>query len=163
VAELTKQTANEDLVVASALDVLVAKGWLVDGADEQLVSELHHIHQTNATVRFSDGLPHDKLAACVGEHLAGTYERERQEEWERSLPAWSCDCGRAYKVVAGGLPSRPDDEFYALRGDGLPGELVGTSRGVGISRNKSCLTCGREFARTVARQADPQLPLFLDG
>jgi len=60
------QTANEDLVVAFALDLIVAKGWLVGEADEQLVSEQHHIHQTNATVRFTDGLPDDKLAACAG-------------------------------------------------------------------------------------------------
>ncbi|MFZ0088356.1 MAG: hypothetical protein WAL63_02535 [Solirubrobacteraceae bacterium] len=37
------------------------------------------------------------------------------------------------------------------------GALVGTTRGIGISHNKACPGCGRDFATTVSRLADPQL------
>lgn len=104
----------------------------------------------------------DMLASRPGEHLAGFYENECQEAWERTVATWTCDCGQTYKVLPGGLPGRPDDRFYRIVEDGVLGALVGTTRGIGISHNKACPGCGRDFATTVRRLADPRLRPFVD-
>ena len=80
----------------------------------------------------------DMLASRPGEHLAGFYENECEEAWERTVATWTCDCGQTYKVLPGGLPGRPDDRFYRIVEDGVLGALVGTTRGIGISHNKAC-------------------------
>jgi hypothetical protein len=159
-------TSNEDLVVAIALDVLTAKGWLEDDPDPELLAALHRLYRTQpicqVEVRYTGELLHDMLAERPGVHLVGAFENERQEEWERTLPTWSCDCGHVFKVLPGGLPGKPDDRFYRLAADGLLGELVGTLRGTGIARSKVCPECAREFAATIKRHADPQLRLFAE-
>ncbi len=163
----TGRAANEDLVVAIAVDVLAAKGWLEEEPDDALIAALHRLYRANQVcqveVRYSGEPLHDMLASRPGEHLADFYQQECQEAWERTVPAWTCDCGQTYKVLPGGLPGRPDDRFYRLVADGVLGALVGSTRGIGISHNKACPGCGRDFATTVRRLGDPQLRLFVDA
>ena len=64
--------------------------------------------------------------------------------------------------MPGGLPARPDDHFHRVLDDDLVGDLVGTIRGIAISHNKACPDCGRGFATTIKRLADPQLRLFVE-
>ncbi|MGO9975786.1 MAG: hypothetical protein ACLP01_23880 [Solirubrobacteraceae bacterium] len=148
-------TSNEDLVVAIALDVLAAKGWLEDDPDPELLAALHRLYRTQpicrVEVRYTGELMQDMLAERPGVYLAGAFENERQEEWERTLPTWSCDCGQVFKVLAGGLPGKPDDRFYRVLDNGLLGELAGTLRGTGIARSKACPECARGFAATIKR------------
>ncbi len=94
---------------------------------------------------------------------AAAVNENRQQAWERTVPTWSCDCGVTFKVLPGGNIGRPDDHFHRLLDDGLLGALVGTTRGVGISRNRRCPDCGRDFATTTRRLADPQLRLFVEA
>lgn len=158
---------NEDVVVASAADVLAAKGWFEEEPDHELLDSLHRLYQVNpncqVNVRFNGEVLHGMPAARPGEQLAAAFENERQEAWERTAPTWTCDCGSTFKVLPGGLPGRPDGRFHRSFEDGLLGALVGTSRGTGISRNKACPDCGREFAPTVKLTAEPQLRLFVNA
>jgi hypothetical protein len=50
--------------------------------------------------------------------LAGHWVARKEDEYERSLPTWTCDCGTVYKLVSewGG-----HQEFYQLGDDALPG------------------------------------------
>jgi hypothetical protein len=163
----TGRAANEDLVVTIAVDVLAAKGWFEEEPDDALIVALHRLYRANQVcqveVRYTSEPLHDMLASRPGEHLADFYQNECQEAWERTVATWTCDCGQTYKVLPGGLPGRPDDRFYRLGVDGVLGALVGTTRGIGISHNKACPGCGRDFATTVKRLADPQLRLFVDA
>jgi hypothetical protein len=67
-------------------------------------------------------------------------------------------CQRPAATLPGGLPARPDDHFHRA----LVGDLVGTIRGIAISHNEACPDCGRGFATTIKRLADPQLRLFVE-
>jgi hypothetical protein len=158
------QATNEELVLALAVDVLARKGWFEDEPDDELLAALRRLYGANPVcqleVKFTGEVPHDMLAGRAGQHLAAVYEQERQEEWERTVPTWTCDCGSTFRVLPGGIPGRPDDRFHRIVQDGLLGQLVGTIRGTGISHNKVCPDCRREFAITVKRLADPQLRLF---
>jgi hypothetical protein len=160
------QASNEEIVVAIALDVLAGKGWFAEEPDDELVAELRRLYGAHPVcqleVQFTGEVLHDMLAARPGEYLAGFYEQERQEAWERTVPTWTCDCGQAFKVLPDGTPGRPDDRFYRIVEDGLLGQLAGTIRGTGISHNKACPDCRREFAMTLKLHADPQLRLFVE-
>jgi hypothetical protein len=164
---IEKWSSDEELVVALAVDVLAAKGWLEDDPDPELLGDLHRLYRANPVcqlqVRYTGELLHDMLASRPGEYLAAAFESERQEAWERTVASWTCDCGQTFKVLPGGNRRRPDDRFYRIVADGLLGELVGTVRGIGISHNKACPDCRREFAATVKRLADPQLRLFAEA
>jgi hypothetical protein len=87
-------------VVAIALDVLTAKGWLEDDPDPELLAALHRLYRTQpicqVEVRYTGELLHGMLGERPGVYLAGAFENERQEEWERTLPTWSCDCGQVF-------------------------------------------------------------------
>ncbi|MGO9973426.1 MAG: hypothetical protein ACLP01_11590 [Solirubrobacteraceae bacterium] len=158
------QASNEEIVVAIALDVLAGKGFIADEPDDELVAALRRLYGAHQLwVQFTGEVLHDTLAARAGEYLAGFYEQERQEAWERTVPTWVCDCGQASKVLPGGIPGRPDDRFYRIVEDGLLGQLVGTIRGTGITHNKACPDCRREFVMTLKRHADPQLRLFAEA
>ncbi len=160
------QASNEEMVVAIALDVLAGKGFIAEEPDDELVAALRRLYAAppvcQLEVQFTGEVLHDMLAARPGQYLAGFYEQERQEAWERTVPTWTCDCGQAFKVLPGESPGRPDDSFYRIVENGLLGQLVGTSRGTGITHNKACPDCRREFAMTLKRHADPQLRLFVE-
>jgi hypothetical protein len=56
-----------------------------------------------------------ELCRVDGEGLALHFLNGKQEEWERSLPAWRCGCGAPYKIITGepaGEGGR--DELYQL-------------------------------------------------
>jgi len=80
--------------------------------------------------------------------------------------AGSCDCGALYKLITEAGDGR-HDQFWTTAGEeGLLGDLAGViaraGSGYGKRKTKSdaCPACGRPFAETMARQADPQQPLF---
>ena len=124
---------NEDLVVAIAVDVLTANGWLEEEPDERLLIALHrlyHAHPSCQTAVFFTGeLLHDLLAGRSGGYLAAAYAADCQEAWGRAVPTWICDCGTTYKVLPGGRLGRADDQFFEITADGLIVGLVGTLRG----------------------------------
>jgi hypothetical protein len=161
-------TDNEELVIGIALNVMAGKGWIYDETvDEELIETLRRLYRENplcqVKVQFTGELMHDLMAARPGEYLASAYEVECQERWERGLPVWACDCGAEYKITPDpwGAAKR-NDCFYRIASDGTLDKLVGSTRGRGVSveaRNTACPDCGREFVRTLARQADPQLSL----
>ena len=59
--------------------------------------------------------------SALAEHWISCKQWQYQEEHERSLPTWTCDCGHLYKVelAQSGTPC----EFYEPCGDGLLGPL----------------------------------------
>jgi hypothetical protein len=72
-----------------------------------------------------------ELCRLDGEGLALHFLNGKQEEWERSLPAWRCGCGALYKRVTEG-PAAPDggyDEFYQLGEDPPHGPLCSGASG----------------------------------
>ncbi len=126
--------------------------------------------------------------SALGEH----WLNRKQQEHERSLPVWTCDCGAVYKPLAewGGRQdfyhalddcqhgplcagaSRPpgtEDCPHSSCADILfgGGYLLGdhagfiqvTSKGK-VRHSDPCPGCGASFAVTIARQNDPQQPLF---
>ena len=44
----TGRAANEDLVVAIAVNVLAAKGWLEEEPDDALIAALHRLYRANS-------------------------------------------------------------------------------------------------------------------
>jgi hypothetical protein len=84
----------------------------------------------------------------------------KEEEYDRALPTWTCECGAPFKL----MHTFGDAwEFCQPDEDGLSGDQVGAialdSKGR-VKRSDACPACGRSFAGTIARRADPQGSLF---
>lgn len=94
-----------------------------------------------------------------GQDLADHYLTYRQEEWERSLPRWTCRCGLTLVVLAEGRR----EAFYTVTDDALMGEEVGhiyrNAKGL-VRHTARCPSCRRDIAVTRAEQDNPQQPLF---
>jgi hypothetical protein len=93
------------------------------------------------------------------DRLAWHWLSLKQQEWERSVPVWECDCGATYKV----LPEWRTEVFCVTGEDGLLGDRAGEVRRDGKGRVKhsdKCRGCGEEFAAVIARQLSPQQALF---
>jgi hypothetical protein len=90
--------------------------------------------------------------------LAQHFVTRKLQEWERSLPTWTCDCGAVYKPVTEWGATR----YWHARPDGLLGDVVGDVRtnSKGKVKHSGACPCGRSFAETVARQTAPQQSLF---
>jgi hypothetical protein len=149
-------------LIAAAARVLCLRGWLdPDDACEWpagLAAEL--------TALARQGRCRSCPAPLTPDALADHWEARKQDEYERSLPAWSCDCGALYKLITE-AGDGSQDQFWTTTGeDGLLGELAGTIRrygsGYGKRKTKSgtCPACKRPFAETIARQAGPWQLLF---
>jgi hypothetical protein len=153
-------------LVEEAAYVLACRGWW-ESADEDedyipdwLAEELTLIAGWPCTVCA------DQHQVCrTGYDVADHFLALRQETWERSWPAWTCTCGRVYKVLAGGNLT---EDFYEVADDSwfsLPGDRIG-----GVRRNAKgkvkhsdrCPGCGMAFADVIAEQSDPlfQYKLF---
>jgi hypothetical protein len=76
--------------------------------------------------------------SALAEHWINLKQWQYQEEHERSLPTWTCDCGHLYKVelTRAGAPR----EFYEPCGDGLLGPLcaAATQPDLGECPHGSC-------------------------
>jgi len=83
--------------------------------------------------------------------VADHFMDRREADWERWLPAWACDCGRAFKVA----PGWPGTTFYEASPDGRAGSLAGhvtpDSSRRQVKHSGACPGCGRLFADTIAR------------
>jgi len=155
--------SNEDVVVDIAINVLLGKGSIdPEYVDDELIATLRRLYRENeicqTKVVFTDDPWRNMHAARPGEYLAAALHAAWQQEWERSLPVWTCTCGSAFKVADHWPPRK---HLHRIDDDML-GDLVGTvdGRGHGAERNRDCPDCGRQFAATMARQADPQRALF---
>jgi hypothetical protein len=150
IAELDGCEQNERLVIEIALSVMRAKGW-IEEPDRDLIHTLRRLYATNdvcqITVIFNGDLLHDLCAGRPGEYLAGAYERECEENWERhEAPRWSCPCGVTYGLISWG---KDKVQFYTLTDDALFDE-----------QTVLCPSCQRDLARVRGDHATGQLGLF---
>jgi SAM-dependent methyltransferase len=88
---------NERTVIEIAVSNLVSKGC-IDEPDAELIDTLRRLHAADALcqteVTFTGDPVQNMHAAYPGEHLAGLYEDECRERWEREeAERWSCPCG----------------------------------------------------------------------
>lgn len=90
--------------------------------------------------------------------LADHFITRKRNEWIRSLPIWTCYCGRPYKRITDWGTTC----YYPALADGLLGDCAGKSHVTpkGKVKQSDACPCGRSFAETVTRQADPQQSLF---
>ena len=125
----------------AAADVLAWRGYFdLDDIPGDLVAELAEIASTG------------RCDSCPGpmcpDNLADHWLNRKQQEWERTIPTWTYDCGQVYKVL-------PGDEFYEAAEGGLLGDPAGCiavdSKGR-VKHSDACRGCGAKFARTVALQ-----------
>lgn len=149
--ELTRLGA----VMEDAANYLAMRGYLDPDAEEWpnwVLADLAGLYQAGPCQFCSEPLN--------GSDLADHFLARKQEQWERSVPAWTCDCGRKFKVI----PSGPGEEYYEARGDGLMGGIVGCvkldPKRQKVKHSDACPDCKRRFADTVADQLNPQKALF---
>jgi len=139
---------KERVVVEYALGYMVARGWLEDEPDRELLEALRRLYAENplcqVTIALNGEVLHDLAAARPGEHLALLYEEECRERWEREeAEHWSCPCG----VTFGMYPwAGVQQSFYTLAQDGLFDRQV-----------KRCPRCTRDLAKVRADLAEGQL------
>jgi hypothetical protein len=146
------------IVAEAAANYLAMRGWLDPDAGEWpdgLLAELAGIAQGNPCGDTCFTTPDGYLNPSV---VADHFTQRRQEEWERSLPVWTCACGQDFKMLADqGLG--PSESFYEAAADGLLGDHAGGVRRNAkgrVTHSGACPGCGRRFADALARQDDPQ-------
>lgn len=143
-------------LIEDAANILCWRGYLDPEDDEipaEVVAELTELAKEGPCAFCPAPLRPDALA----DHWVA----RKQEEYERSLPTWTCDCGAVFKLLS---EWGNQQAFYEARDDGLLGDRVGFIRHDGKRRVKhsdACPDCGRSFAVTIARHADPQQALVL--
>ncbi len=139
---------TEDCPHGSCPEILFGGGGCLPGARVGVIRKT-----SKGKVRHSDPCP-----GC-GERFADVIAGQQRAANIRRLPAWTCDCGAVYRSL--GEPGG-GQEFYAVTGDGYV-EQAGVVRVTGkgkVRHSDACPGCGRQFAATLARQAEPQQPLF---
>lgn len=138
---------NERLIIEHAIGVLAGKG-LIDEADQDLIDALRRIYHTHPfyrqEVKLTGEIIHDLCALRPAEYLAGAYEREREEHWERhEAERWSCPCGVTFGLYSW---SAKHAHFYTLTDTGTFDSLVTT-----------CPRCNRKLDKARAEHANGQL------
>ena len=138
---------NKEVVVALAVRVLQTKGWIEEPYDE-LLDALHRLYDANPDcqieVEFNGDLWHDMHAGRPGEYLAGAFENECQEQWEREeAERWSCPCGFTFGLY---VWNERRANFYTLTDTGLFDTDV-----------TSCPRCNRDLNKVRAEHANGQL------
>ncbi|GAA1614304.1 hypothetical protein GCM10009733_008130 [Nonomuraea maheshkhaliensis] len=141
--------------VEDAANYLAMRGYLDPNGDEfpdWVLAELADLYQAG-TCESCPG-------TLTGSTLADHFLSRKQEEYERSVPTWECNCGRKFKV----LPEPRGEAYFEARADGLMGDLIGYVR-LDSQRQKAkhsdaCPDCKHKFADTIAEQLDPQQALF---
>ena len=164
-AQLTPEQRRQ-LIIEAALDYMGHQDWYyAEGDDDPAVlAELQHLYAGDLEPTPCSG----SLLFDTGVTLALLWAGERRAEYERALPAWSCDCGAVYKRDRW---AALHEVIYRVTPEGLFAEMVGSTRGKrGIGaiprddyamNNGGCPSCGRSFKATIARQANPQPSLIL--
>jgi hypothetical protein len=147
-------------LIESAADVLCWRDYLDPDEDEipvEVIEELTRLWHEGPC----DACPGWGSADALADHFLG----RKQQEYERSLPSWQCDCGAVYKTLTGWMNA---EGFYATTDDGMFGDLVGIvkrdSKGR-VKHSDTCPGCGQPFAETIAprsdaQRSDPQMRLF---
>ncbi|MEV4116319.1 hypothetical protein [Nonomuraea sp. NPDC049695] len=141
--------------VEDAANYLTMRGYLDPDGDEfpaWVLAELAELYHAGAC-EFCPG-------ALTGSTLADHFLTRKQEEYERSIPTWVCECGWTFKV----LPDPRGEAYFAARADGLLGDLIGyirlDSTRQKVKHSDACPGCTRTFADTIAGQLNPQQALF---
>lgn len=127
--------------VHGALCVLAARGMVEDDPYREIEARLERIYQ--------------ETKRADPDYLADMLTAEWQEEYERTLPRWTCPCGEKYVV----MPSWRHPWIYALNEDGTFGRLMNVNRHGGQVTGAAC-SCGRDFERTLATAWPGQIGLF---
>jgi len=166
-AEFTAEQRRE-IIIEAALDYMAAKGWYYEECDDDpaLIADLERLYANDLQPTPCTG----SILADTGVTLALLREAEKYADFQRSLPAWSCDCGTVYKREQW---AAQHEVIYTVTPDGLFDELVASTkgkRGIGnvprdagyAMNNGGCPSCARAFKATIARQADPQTSLIID-
>jgi hypothetical protein len=145
-------------LIENAADYLCARGY-IDPEDEfipdSVVADLTRLWLAGSCGRYCPWRSIQARASVIADHWVA----EKQEEYERSVPTWTCDCGATYKV----LPDFSAEAFWTLSHDGLLGEHVGgvkRDRKGHVKGSAKCPACGVAFAETIDRQTNPQQRLF---
>lgn len=138
----------EQLAIEHAVAHMECRGW-IDEPDEQIIEDLTRLyHESPASYRiaseFNGDVLHDLLVARPAEYLAGAWQIEQEEHWQRyQAPRWSCPCGVTFGAYE--FTSRKYT-LFTLTADGLFDAQV-----------TDCPSCGRNLAKVQAEQADGQL------
>jgi hypothetical protein len=132
----------------AAADVLAWRGYFdLDDIPAGLLSELAEL--------AGEGLCDFCPGPMCPDNLADHWLNRKQQEWERTIPTWTCGCGRVYKVLQSTATGGGDD-FYEAVEDGLLGDPAGCiavdSKGR-VKHSDVCRGCGIKFAQTVALQS----------
>lgn len=150
-------------LVEEAAYVLACRGWWEPADDDEdfipgwLADELTLIAGWPCTVCA------DQHQVCrTGYDVADHFLAMRQDSWERSWPAWTCTCGRIYKVLGGQLSEDfyevADASWFSLPGDRV-GQIQRNAKGK-VKHSDRCPGCGETFADVLAEQLNPQHRLF---
>ena len=161
---------RREIIIEAALDYMCAKGWYdidEDGDDPEVIADVERLYAADLQPTPNTG----SILADTGFTLALLWQAEQYARYQRSLPVWACDCGAAYKREPWAAQL---EVIYTVTPEGVFDEFVGCTkgkRGIGTiprdtgyaMNNGGCPRCGRAFKATIARQADPQTSLVLDG
>lgn len=157
---------RREIIVEAALDYMDHQDWYyADGDDDpEVLAQLQRLYAADLQPTPCSG----SLLFDTGVTLALLWAGERRAEYERAVPAWSCDCGAVYKRDRW---AALHEVIYTVTSDDLFDEIVASTkgkRGIGsiprdayAMNNGGCPSCGRAFKSTIARQADPQTSLIL--
>jgi hypothetical protein len=163
--EAVAPAASPDVLVAAlARAVAAVRLQATSDHDPEVLAQLEQLYAADLEPTPCSG----SLLFDTGVRLALLWADERRGEYERALPAGSCDCGAVYKRDQW---AAQHEVIYTVTVDGVFDELVASTRGTrGIGaiprdayamNNGGCPSCGRAFKATIARQVDPQTSLIL--
>jgi len=146
---MTSQPPPVELIEDAAA-VLAMRGYLDPDEDEIPPDVARELAELATEGVCGTCLGRDLLPDALADHFLV----RKQEEWERGVPVWECDCGAPYKVIPDNA-FQGGDELYEAREDDLFGDLAGRirrDRKGRIKHSDTCGKCGASFAETMTRQ-----------
>lgn len=148
-AKRPPKPTNKEIVVSIAVAVLQGKG-IIEEPEDDVLSALERLYEQHPAfqveVKFTDDQFTNLLESRPGEYLAGAYEQELEEYWQRhEAPRWSCPCGVTFGLIMW-WPKKAT--FYTLTKDGLFDQEA-----------KECPNCARKLTDARKHSENPQLSL----
>jgi len=173
---------NLDLI-EDAANILAWRGWWEPGDEDSFVPDELVTELIEAARAPCEVCSTPEGVCSTPDEVADHFLARKQEEWERSWPAWACNCGHVYKLLNEEFFEVADNGFHGpfcagmageqdcphpscasiLLGGHLPGDRAGCIRRGSKNRVKhsdACRGCGCKFADTIADQLNPQQALF---